>query len=217
MKKSHPYIVLLFFALLFGFVSCKKKMESDPVKIPVSINTLEVAFDSTQISNFYQKYPKLKLYQNDVENLYRKHNFHYIWFDKDGLNEFSGLLYNKVNNLSSEGIETEIPYKTKFDTIYNNPEKNKKASVTTELLSSSLYFFYVNKVYQGIDSQKITDLEWFLPRKKQTYVHFLDSLLINPSLINKEEKGVLKQYYLLRDVLQKYQKIEKKGSGVRLK
>lgn len=211
MKKFCLYIVLIVFILPLSFVSCKKKIESDPVKIPASINTLEVAFDSTQISTFFQKYPKLKTYQNDVENLYRKHNFHYIWFDKDGLNEFSGILYNKVNNLSSEGIETEIPYKTKFDTIYYNPGKNKKASVDTELLSSSLYFFYSNKVYEGIDKQKTIDLEWFLPRKKQTYVHFLDSLLINPSLINKEEKGVLKQYYLLRDVLQKYQKIEKKG------
>ena len=211
MKKLYPSILIIALALIFTLFSCKKKMESDPVKIPASINTLEVAFDSTQIGMFFQKYPKLKTYQKDVENLYRKHNFHYIWFDKDGLNEFSGILYNKVNNLSSEGIKTEVPYKTKFDTIYNNPEKNKKASVDTELLSSSLYFFYTNKVYEGIDKQKTTDLEWFLPRKKQTYVHFLDSLLINPSLINKEEKGVLKQYYLLRDVLQKYQKIEKKG------
>ena len=141
MKKFCLYIVLIVFILPLSFVSCKKKIESDPVKIPASINTLEVAFDSTQISTFFQKYPKLKTYQNDVENLYRKHNFHYIWFDKDGLNEFSGILYNKVNNLSSEGIETEIPYKTKFDTIYYNPGKNKKASVDTELLSSSLYFF----------------------------------------------------------------------------
>ena len=217
MKKFYPSIVITALSILFTLFSCKKKIESVPVTVPVSINTPEVAFDSTQIGTFFQKYPKLKTYQKDVENLYAKHNYHYIWFDKDGLNEFSGILYNKVNNLSSEGIETEIPYKTEFDTIYNNPEKNKKANVAVELLSASLYFFYANKVYDGIDKQKTTDLEWFLPRKKQTYVHFLDSLLINPSLINKEEKGVLKQYYLLRDVLQKYQKIEKKGSGVRLK
>lgn len=198
--------------MLVSLVSCKKKMVSEVVQPPVPINTLEVAFDSTKISIFFQKYPKLKLYQKELESLYRKHDFRYIWFDKDGLNEFSGILYNKVSNLSTEGIKSDFPYKAKFDTIYNNPEKNKKASTDTELLSSSLYFFYTSKVFEGIDSKKVTDLEWFLPRKKQTYLHYLDSLLIDPSLINKEEKGVLKQYYLLRNVMQRYQSIEKKGS-----
>ncbi len=212
MKKISTLILLLSFAVLFIAVSCKKKIESQSTVITTTVNTLEVAFDSTQIKTFFAKYPKLIEYQDDVEKLYRKHQFHYVWFDKDGLNEFSGLLYNKVNNLSSEGIETVIPYKEKLDTIYSNPENYKKANVETELLSSSLYFLYANKVYDGIDSQKTKDLGWFLPRKKQSYVHYLDSLLVNPSLINKEEKGVIKQYYLLKDVLQKYQKIEKKGS-----
>ena len=211
MKKKITPILLITFTFLFVLVSCKKKIESQPAIVPATINTIEVAFDSTQIKTFFQKYPDLISYQAEVEELYRKHQSHYIWFDKDGLNEFSGLLYNKVNNLSSEGVETVIPYKEKFDAIYSNPENNKKANVDTELLSSSLYFFYARKVYAGIDNQKTNDLEWFLPRKKQSYVHFLDSLLVDPSLINKEEKGVLKQYYLLKDVLQKYQKIEKKG------
>jgi hypothetical protein len=55
-----------------------------------------------------------KNYQSEVEQLYRKHQFHYIWFDKDGLNEFAGLLYNKVNNMSQEGLETEIPLQGKI-------------------------------------------------------------------------------------------------------
>ena len=211
MKKIFTPLLLVSFMLLIVLISCKKKVESQPTILPTSLNTIDVAFDSTQVQTFFTKYPKLKTYQSDVEKLYRKHQFHYIWFDKDGLNEFSGLLYNKVNNLSSEGIETAIPYKDKLDAIYDNAENHQKADIETELLSSSLYFFYANKVYDGIDSQKSKELGWFLPRKKQSYVHYLDSLLVNPSLINKKEKGLIKQYYLLRDELQKYQKLEKKG------
>lgn len=216
MKKLSTSIFLIAFILFFILVSCRNKIENETAKTEsakaeVNTNILEVAFDSTQIKIFYDKYPKLKSYQNDVEKLYRKHQFHYIWFDKNGLNEFSSILYSKVNSLSSEGIQTVIPYKQKLDSIYNNPESKLKANIDTELLSSSLYFFYTNKVYEGIDSQKSKDLGWFLPRKKQTYVHYLDSLLINPKLINKEEKGVLKQYYLLKKELQKYRDIEKKG------
>lgn len=211
MKKLFSPILIVAFTILVTVVSCKKKTNPDSQTNQTSLNTIEIAFDSTQISTFFGKYPKLKSYQGEVEQLYRKHQFHYIWFDKDGLNEFAGLLYNKVNNLSQEGIETEIPYKEKLDAIYDSPDENQKASIDTELLSSALYFFYADKVYDGISTQKTKDLEWFLPRKRQSYVNYLDSLLINPSLINKDEKGVLKQYYLLKDVLQEYRRIEKKG------
>jgi len=210
MKKLNFASVLVTLVLLLLLACCKNKIEKPVIEAPVPTNTLEVSFDSTQIAAFFEKYPKLKLYQNEVEQLYRKHQFRYIWFDEKGLNEFSGLLYNKVNNLSADGIETTIPYKERFDFIYQNPFKNQKASVDTELLSSSLYFFYTNKVFEGIDSANMKDLEWFLPRKKQTFVHFLDSLLVNPSLINREEKGVLKQYYLLKNALLKYQNFAKK-------
>ncbi|MFV8368085.1 L,D-transpeptidase family protein [Flavobacterium sp. LB2R40] len=211
MKKLLSPILIIAFTILLTLISCKKKDNTDSAKKEISLNTVEIAFDSTQINTFFDKYPKLKSYQGDVEKLYRKHQFHYIWFDRDGLNEFAGLLYNKVNNLSQEGIETEIPYKERLDDIYDNPEDNQKATIDTELLSSALYFFYADKVYDGISTQKTKDLGWFLPRKRQSYVNYLDSLLINPSLINKDEKGVLKQYYLLKDVLQEYRKIEKKG------
>lgn len=211
MRKLCSPILIIVFTMLLTIVSCKKKNNPNDATSAPSLNTVEVAFDSTQINTFFEKYPKLKNYQSEVEQLYRKHQFHYIWFDKDGLNEFAGLLYNKVNNMSQEGLEAEIPYKEKLDDIYDNPEDNQKASINTELLSSALYFFYADKVYDGISTQKTQDLGWFLPRKRQSYVNYLDSLLINPSLINKEEKGVLKQYFLLKKVLQEYRAIQKKG------
>ena len=101
MKKLHSPILLVVFILLFTIVSCKKKDGNiAAANTQTSLNAIEVAFDSTQIKTFFGKYPKLQPYQGEVEKLYRKHQFHYIWFDKDGLNEFAGLLYSKVNNLS---------------------------------------------------------------------------------------------------------------------
>jgi murein L,D-transpeptidase YcbB/YkuD len=210
MKNLNCAAVLIAFVFLLLLVSCKNKIKEHDGEYPLAPNILEVPFDSTQIAVFFKKYPKLTTYQSEVKQLYRKHQFQFIWFDEQGLNEFSGLLYNKVFNLSTDGIETAIPYKEKFDFIYQNPLLNQKARLETELLNSSLYFFYVNKVIKGINSAKTKDLEWFLPRKKQTFVHFLDSLLVNPSLINREEKGVLKQYYLLKNALFKYQNFAKK-------
>jgi hypothetical protein len=46
-------------------------------------------------------------------------------------------------------------------------------------------------VYHGVDAEKSQELGWFLPRKKLSYVNYLDSLLIKPSLLNKDDKEVL--------------------------
>ncbi|HEU4790084.1 MAG TPA: L,D-transpeptidase family protein, partial [Flavobacterium sp.] len=42
--------------------------------------------------------------------------------------------------------------------------------------------------------------------------NYLDSIIANPSLINKNEKEVLNEYYSLKEVLQKYRKIQKDNS-----
>lgn len=209
MRKLYAAFLIL---ISLTIVSCKK--DKSPAISQVKntpTNYLEVSFDSTQIAPFFESYPDLKTYQTKVEELYRKRQFHYIWFDKDGINEFAGVLYNKVNTINQEGVEAKIPYQEKFDAIFKDPKKYEKASVETELLNSALFFFYVDKVYDGIAPEKTRDLEWFLPRKKQSYDAYLDSLLINPSLIHKEEKGLLKQYFLLKKALANCRAIETKG------
>lgn len=193
---------------LFITVSCKKQEKKEVEEIKVS---LETPFDSTLVKTFFVNHPKLQKYQADVEKLYRKHQFHYVWYDDNGINDFGNLLYDKINNLEEEGVQVDVPYKKQLADIYEDPDNDQKPDIATELLSSSLYFFYADKVYHGIAANKTKDLGWYLPRKKQSYVSYLDSLLIEPTLINKDEKGVLPQYYLLKDVLQKYRQIEKKG------
>lgn len=212
MRKLLFPIIIIVFTIVFTTVSCKKKSENIPAGNKENISSPEdMAFDSTHVETFFGKYPKLEKYKPEVESLYRKHQFHYVWFDKNGINEFGNLLHNKINNLAQEGVQTAIPYKEKLDEIYDDADNNQKPDIDIELLNSALYFFYADKVYHGLDAQKTKDMGWYLPRKKQSYVSYLDSLLINPSLINKDEKGVLGQYYLLKDVLQKYRQIEQKG------
>ncbi len=215
---------MLFAVVVFGFsaiISCKnndenkkdKSLKAEVVKKKKNYN--ELPFDSTLVKDFFIKYPKLVSYQSDVEALYRKREFHYIWYDKKGINELGNLLYNKINNLSDEGVQATVPYKDKLGNLLKKA-KGVKRDVNTELLLSSLYFFYAEKVYNGIDVEKTNELGWYLPRKKQEYGVYLDSLLTNPSLINKNEKEVVEQYYKLKEVLQKYRQIEKNGGWNRI-
>jgi hypothetical protein len=86
----------------------------------------------------FTDHPKLKKYQPDVEQLYRKHKFHYVWYDHNGVNEFANLLHNKLNNLREEESRRR-PYKEKLDAVFENFDGNQKPNIETELLNS-IYF-----------------------------------------------------------------------------
>ncbi len=218
MKKPIFLFLVTGIILLLCIVSCKKN-KTIYAKSTEGIEEIEedfesllsVPFDSTLIAPFFEQHPKLKKFQNDVLALYQKQHYHFLWFDENGINEIGNLLYNKISNLNEEGIQVSIPYKNTLDELFQISNDEQKPDTEIELLISSLYFFYADKVYKGLDNEKIKELGWYLPRKKQSYIYYLDSLITNPSLIHKDEKEVLGQYYRLRETLKKYRQIEKKG------
>lgn len=222
MKKPFLPVVVMVFAFLLTTVSCKNNnkeaIKSETIKAEIipdeHYDSGLIPFDSTLVKPFFVRNPELKKYQSDVEALYRKYQYNYIWHDKNRVNEVGSLLYNKLINLEEEGIDTAVPYKDKLDAIFQNPEQAQNPDIDTELLISSLYFFYADKVYHGLDANKIAQMGWYLPRKKQSYVNYLDSLLTNPSLIHKDEREVFGQYYRLRELLKKYRQMNQKGEWV---
>ncbi len=214
-------LVLFFFCipsylvLAHSYILKASKNDSKSAAISFIYNKttpfLNEPFDSTLVAPFFAKYPKLKYLKPEVVKLYRKHNYQFLWYDRNGMNEFADLLYSKINNLDQEGLKIRVPYKDKIQTIFQDDDNRKEFNLEVELLMSSLYFFYFNRVYKGVDIEKTQELGWYLPRKKQSYVNRLDSLLQDPSLINKRDKDLLGQYYLLKEALQKYRNIENQG------
>lgn len=207
-----PLVAVVLIAFCAG--SCKNKEAEEKalaIQSAVLSESREIYFDSTQVAPFFERHPQLKDFQADVNALYRKHDYHYIWFDAKGINEVGDLLYAKMISIASEGVSSTVPYRAQLDAIFEDSSSLQKPNTETELLLSALYFFYAKKVFQGLDVDKSEELGWYLPRKKQSYVDYLDSLLVNPSLMNKDEKEVLGQYYRLKAVLQQYRAIEKKG------
>lgn len=219
MKNLIPTTLLLLFGLSFTSLSCEKKHETKVddtiIKIAVTTNDInkysKISFDSTLVAPFFEKYPSLRVFKKEVEILYHKHHHQYIWFDEKGINEVGDLLCDKINNLQDEGVLVAVPYKEKLGELHQLSAESEKPDLETELLISSLYFFYADKVYKGLDSSKSKGLGLYLPRKKLSFVNYLDSLLVNPTLINKDDKEVLGQYYRLKEALQEYRKMEKNG------
>ncbi|MES2240189.1 MAG: L,D-transpeptidase family protein [Bacteroidota bacterium] len=210
MKKIAFAFSIISLLLLCTILSCKKDKETE-IATPIIVKKDKNAFERTAVDSFFNKYPLLKKYEADVKKLYQKHRYHYVWFDKNGMNEFACLLYDKINNLDEEGIQIGIPYKDKLEELYSNSNGNQKRNLETELLNSALYFFYAMNVYHGLDTKKSDEIEWYIPRKNQSYISYLDSLLANPSLIKEDEKNLIGQYFLLKKALKKYRQIQKNG------
>jgi len=214
MKKHLITLILFTYAIWFIFVSCNSKKEIEfaaPITATGSLLFAAIPIDSVSITNFYNTYPKLKIYKTQVFELYEKQQFTSIWYDKKGLIEFGNTLFSKYENRELEGIKANFPYENELHTIFDGHTETNLSNVTNELLMSNLYLFYADKVYNGVD-QKVTEkMGWLLPRKEIGYTQLLDSILLHPKKALKEENLLFSQYGKLRNFLQKYRDIEKKG------
>lgn len=216
MKKFiFPFAIILF-GFSFANVSCNKKenttTSTKELAIQGAVNQEQsIPFDSTAVAGFYKTFPDLAKYQKEVTNLYAKRNFHFIWFDDKGMVEFSHTLYNKSNELNKEGIASSFPYQPKLQGIFDAHVENTLNQLDTELLLTNLYVYYVNEVYKGLDDKTTTEIGWLLPKKQVAYESLIDSLISDPKLLKEGSSLQFGQYYKLRDVLQRYRDIEKKG------
>ena len=169
----------------------------------------KVTVDAESINQFYKKYPKLKKYQNDVLDLYKKKEYHLIWYDDKSVSEFGALLYHKVQLLNDQGIKATMPYMDLVDDVFNENVTADLPQIDTELLLSNMYVFYASNVYSGVDPATLKKIGWFLPAKTISYVKILDSLMVDPDRLNKDENLLYGQYYKLKSMLKKYRTIEK--------
>lgn len=196
-------LLLFLFLLPLAFISCKKNDGQ------LSTDTKDrIAFDSTKIGSFLTKYPEFKAYKSDFTALYRKHNFQYVWYDKDGRIDFAEVLYNQINQLDADGVPVQIPHKQQIDEIFAD---NDKAQLDNELLISAMYLFHTKKVIEGVDAKTSKSTGWFLPREKVNYAQYLDTLMKDPDLIRKDESEMISQYYHLKKGLQLLRVVKKNG------
>lgn len=209
--KKHIVTLFAFLALLTAFISCKKNKEEDISNAEVHDHAEHekiVPIDTTQFAAFFEKHPDFKEFEKDIRTLYRKHH-HYIWHDKNGLIEFAEVLHNRADNIQTEGVNKPIPYKDQIDGLFASG--NDKPDTNSELLVSSMYFYYANKVLKGLGTESSKATGWYLPRDKVDYVSYLDTLMKKPELIQEDKSEVFSQYYNLKKGLDKYRAIEKKG------
>lgn len=200
---------MLLAVATLAFTSCKRdKDDAKGAKTHSEENAIPL--DSTGIDAFFKKFPDFKEFKPEIKELYKKHNYHYIWHDKRGLIEFSEVLFNRVHQIEKEGLPAKIPYEEQLSELFFN-NSSTKPDLEAELLVSSMYFYWAHRVYKGLDAKDSRQTGWYLPRERVSYVSYLDTLMREPERIKKDEGEMFAQYYNLRKALQKYREIEKKG------
>ncbi|MBM3440988.1 MAG: hypothetical protein FJX94_09070 [Bacteroidetes bacterium] len=111
-----------------------------------------LTFDSTAIPAFITKFPELRDYSKEMKTFYQGRNYSYAWFDRTGIIEQAGNLYNRLNILSEEGITATMPYADAFrklmekDTVMSS---DLKAQTILELMLTAQYFFMQNMYGQA--------------------------------------------------------------------
>jgi len=200
-------LIIAFSFFAFSFKSFPDKIKSKATSKYVSV----IIIDAASINAFFKKYPKLKKYQKEVEDIYKTKQFKSIWYDDKNITEFGALLYQKVNVLKDQGIESKMPYKEVIDEAFNESDNIVPPQLDTELLLTSMYVFYASNVYSGVDAATLKKIGWYLPAKTISYSTILDSLIVDKNRLNEDDNLLFGQYYKLQDALKKYRKIEKDG------
>ncbi|MEJ8818151.1 L,D-transpeptidase family protein [Lacibacter sp. H407] len=183
-------------------------------------NQTKLKFDSTAIPTFFQQYPQLKAFEKELQVFYRNRKFTYAWFDQKGLIEQASNLYNRIENISDEGVPVQLLYEDEFHKMMDNDSTENltdKANPTVELMLTAQYFFYAKKIWTGLGIKGMKESNWELPRKKLAYDAFLDSLLEAPSSSFMKNEPVFRQYGLLKSFLKQYRSIEESGKWKTIK
>lgn len=208
------------------FFACNnpgKNYTYEEVEIDSTI-TVESSFnnlflDSAAVENFINSDSAAGKYRSELLAFYTSRNFEYAWFDSNGVSEQANNFLNlarstAISQNDSGWINTSLEQMV-VETA--NLGKNKKALTTTEYqvlstkaeIALTKYFFtYASKVFNGAEVD-VTQLGWFIPRKKIDIKNVLDSVLKTKSPDAVLASLQSKQYTLLQGFLNKFISLRK--------
>jgi murein L,D-transpeptidase YcbB/YkuD len=216
------YLVILLFDSCGGASSngqqpadsTAKRKEVIDISIPGGFSDqTQLHFDSTLLPAFIQHYPAFSPFKKELEIFYSKREYAYAWYDKNGLIEQAGNLFNRIMNISDDGLPDKMPYRDSFRVTMDSLQhidNIKIPDAATELMLTAQYFAYARIAWQGLSEKDSKALDWNLPRGQVNLVQLMDSLLKDGTAFIADEP-VYRQYALLKKYLKKYRDIETKN------
>ncbi len=152
-----------------------------------------------------------------VRSFYNARNYQFAWFSGDGPTEqgrsFWNLheyytTYNSDTNLNDKKLKKKLNYLMSEESVKINA-KDKSMANTEMTLTQHFIQYLLNNYKQGEIKRK--EVERFVPFKKEEAMYLADSILTKKHKDNKYYADVNPAYKLLKDQLQKYYDITKRG------
>lgn len=194
-----------------------KKITKRDYSINSSNSYSDLFLDSNAVEHFIAEKKLNDTITRRLRSFYNARNYQYAWFSSDGVTEqgrsFWNLheyytTYSKDTTLDDKGLKKKMNSLVSVDTLYVNA--SDKSIANTEITLTQHFIQYILNNYKSGEIKR-KELERFVPFKKEDAMYEADSLLTKKHKDNKYYSDVNPSYKLLKDQLQKYYEIAKKG------
>ena len=167
-------------------------------------------FDSVQLVRHFKRCPAFRQMEKEIRLFYRMRSYAFAWYDRQGLTEQAGNLYNRVRQLPAERPGAGLPYQAVLDSLMEGETAaGRDDRIRVELLLTSAYFYFAGRAWQGVNAEQSARMQWFVPRKQTDYAAWLQGYASGADTAFAEP--VYRQYNLLRSFLDRYRELVQRG------
>ena len=197
--------------LLFLTIGCKNEAKNGTSGVYYT----DLFLEEPIINSHFNNNPENENIKNSVLLFYKKRDFQYAWFNKNGMTQAVPNFYNQLLNYSNDFNDKSFNTEqldsliTLVKTQKSDVEVATKRIENLELLLTTTFFKYSKKAYGGIN-KSAHELDWYIPRNKKNYQVLLDSLILKDAN-DKTSEPVNLYYSKLKEKLHLYRDIQKKG------
>jgi murein L,D-transpeptidase YcbB/YkuD len=226
--------VILLYAVILGslFVSCNaqegnsendgdpkqgKKVSKRDYSITKANSYSDLFVDSMVVEKFIADKKIPDSLSRRIRSFYNTRNYQFAWFTSKGLTEQARGFWNLHDYHTTYNHDTLLHSKSLQKTMDNliaeedlSVSASNKTFINTELTLTNHFIQYVMNQYEdGYVKRK--EMERFIPRKKEDAMYLTDSLITKKHKDNKYFEDINESYKALKDQLERYYDIAKKG------
>jgi murein L,D-transpeptidase YcbB/YkuD len=156
-------------------------------------------FDQPWLDSFFVRFPAFADQEASIRSFYERRTNCYAWHDAGGLTEQADHLFNRMLNQRREGLEDSTRYVMELVQMMAEGSAARRMPLADIMLTAQ-YFQYSIRHFEGVSEEMSRKTDWFLPRKKFSPEHMLDSMLTRGGYLFEHEP-VFYQYRLLKKAL----------------
>jgi murein L,D-transpeptidase YcbB/YkuD len=195
----------------------EKKISKRDYSIDKSNSYSNLFLDSSLVEDYIAQNKVNDTISRRMRSFYNARNYQFAWFSSDGpteegrsfwnLHEYS-TTYKHNNSSDDKKLKKKMDYLLSEESL--RVGAGDKSMINTEISVTSHFIKYILENYQKGEIKR-KEMERFVPFKKAEAMYLADSLLTKKHKDNKYYADVNPAYGLLKNQLQKYYDIAKKG------